>query len=157
MTRTSKTVAQAATAKGIRLKRSTSKKSAGPSASLSTLRKLATTKKKQYLHSDNTTGKYDGYIARAKEWLAAFSKEEHEAESKWKAAPGQGLSAEGEEEFEGSEMEDPEFCHAFEGPPVQGTPQAIAMFLAWKCFSQDNGQGTADGIHAAFLAEYNAM
>jgi len=38
---------------------------------------------------------------------------------------------------------------AFEGPLVQGTPQAIAMFLAWKCFSQDNSQGTApDGIHA---------
>jgi len=133
-----------------------SKQSIGPSSSLATLRKLASDKKRQYLHSNNTTEKYDGYVARGKEWLASFS-EEQEAESKWKSASLQGLSSEGEDEIAENKMEDPEFSHAFDGPPGKCTPQAIAMFLAWKCFSQDNGQSTADGIHAAFLAEYNEM
>ena len=132
------------------------KKSVGLSSSLATLWKLATIKKKQYLHSDNTTEKYNGYVTWGKEWLASFSMEEQEAESKWKATPG-GLSAEGENEIDENTMEDPDFCHAFEGCPMKCTPQAIAMFLAWKCFVEDNGEATADGIHAAFLAEYNGM
>ena len=134
-----------------------SKQSIGPSSSLATLRKLASDKKRQYLHSNNTTEKYNGYVARGKEWLASFSEEEQEAESKWKSASLQGLSSEGEDEIAENKMEDPEFSHAFDGPPGKCTPQAITMFLAWKCFSQDNGQSTADGIHAAFLAEYNEM
>ena len=68
-----------------------------------------------------------------------------------------GLSAEGENEIDENTMEDPDFCHAFEGRPMKCTPQTIAMFLAWKCFAEDNGEATADGIHAAFLAEYNGM
>lgn len=137
----------------------TSKKSIGPQSRLSTLKKLAHSKKKQFLHAESTTEKYDGYIKNAKEWLQSFFVEEDEAESKWKAGSGQGLSGEGEEEIDGMESmrDDPEFCNAFDGPPVKGTPQAIAMFLAWKCFDQNNKKSTADGIHAAFIAVYDQM
>jgi hypothetical protein len=153
MARTTKTTKKS---DGICPKQGVSKKSAGPS-SISTLQKLAAAKKKQYLHSDNTTGKYNGYVARGKEWLASFSEAEQEAESKWKAGLRHGIFAEGEDEINKNTMGDPNFCNAFDGPPVECTPQAITMFLAWKCFAQDNGQSTADGIHAAFLAEYNEM
>lgn len=83
-----------------------SKQSIGPSSSLATLQKLASDKKKQYLHSNNTTEKYDGYVARGKEWLAFFSEEEQEAESKWKSASLWGLSSEGEDEIAENKMEE---------------------------------------------------
>jgi hypothetical protein len=142
-----------------RAKRGASKTSIGPQSSLSTLKKLAHTKKKQYLHSENTTEKYDGYVKRGKEFLQSFFEEESEAEANWKAAADKELSGDGEEEIDEDEnlLRDPEFRNAFNGPPVKSTPQAIAMFLAWKCFEQNNGKSTADGIHAAFIAEYDQM
>jgi hypothetical protein len=134
-------------------------KLAKPKPSLSKLTKLAASKTKQFLHSENTTGKYDGYVKRGKEFLASFVEDEGNTEARRKASHVQGLSADGEEEIEGDNMlqSDPEFCHALDGCPVKSTPQAIAMFLAWKCFEQDNGKSTADGIHAAFVAEYDQM
>lgn len=146
--------------KSTRSPRVRTKKSAEPKPSLSKLKELATAKTKQFLHSENTTEAYDGYVKRGKEFLAMFVEEEGNAEANWKARPGQGLSGDGEEEIQkdqNSLRSDPEFCRAFDGHPVKSTPQAIVMFLAWKCFEHDNGQSTADGIHAAFLAEYDQM
>ena len=140
-------------------KRAATKKSAGPASSLSGLQQLAKAKIKQHFHSEATTENYDGYIKRGKAWLASFFQEEHEAEARWKAGSGQGLLGEGEEDINRSEsmLEDPEFRNAFDGHPVKSTAQAIAMFLAWKCFSQLNGKSTADGIHASFITYYDQM
>lgn len=134
------------------------KKSVGQASSLHHLQTLAAAKTKKYLKSGNTTEAYQGYIKRGKEFLASFFNEEHEAEGIWKAGLEQGLSGDGESEIDGKTMlDDEEFRDAFEGCPSNSTPQAIAMFLAFKCFEQGNGKSTADGIHAAFITEYDQM
>jgi len=140
----------------------TSKKSIGPRSSISTLNKLARTKTKQFLHSEATTEKYDGYVKQAQEFLESFFAEENEAEAKWKAGKagvGHRLSGDGEEEIDEDEslLNDPEFRNALNGCPVKCTPQVITMFLTWKCFGQNNKKSTADGAHAALIAQYDQL
>lgn len=137
-----------------------SRKAAGPKPNLSKLKELTASNTKQYLHSNNTTEKYDGYVKRGKEFLASFVASEDNAEVSWKAQHTQGLSGDGKDEIRVDEtilQSDPKFHHAFDGAPIKATPQALTMFLAWKCFEQDNGKSTADGIHAAFIAYYDQM
>lgn len=88
-----------------------------------------------------------------------FFEQESKTKVAWKATEGKGLSGDGKEEINKDEalLNNDELCGALDGPPVESTPQAIAMFLAFKCFEQDNGKSTADGIHAAFIAEYDYM
>jgi len=78
--------------------RPSSKKAVDPLSPLK-LKELVESKTKQYLHSENTTEKYDGYIKRAKEFLASFVQDEDKAVAEWKAQPIQGLSADGEDEI----------------------------------------------------------
>ena len=52
---------------------------------------------------------------------------------------------------------DPEFPTAFTGRPVKCTPVVIAMFMAYKCFTEDLGISTANAIHAAFIRYYDMM
>lgn len=86
--------------------------------------------------------------------------EERDSESKATKPGSQGLSGEGEDEFIDDDealLNDPEFRNAFNGHPSKHTPNAIVMFLTWKCFHQGNGISTAQGIHAAFIAEYDQL
>lgn len=128
--------------------RGASKKSVGPTSSVDTLTKLAIDGTKQYLHARKTTEAYDGYVKRGKEFLLSLLAGEQ-------SAPGEGLL----DELEDDEniLRDPELSKAFDGSPNKSTPQAIAMFLAWKCFEQNKGIVTAEGVHAAFVAEYDQM
>lgn len=54
-------------------------------------------------------------------------------------------------------LNDPEFRKAFDGRPSKYTPHAIAMILTWECFHQEKGVGTASGIHAAWIKEYDQL
>jgi hypothetical protein len=92
-----------ATSKSTSPPRTRNGKLAKPKPNLSKLTKLAATKTKQFLHSENTTGKYDGYVKRGKEFLASFVEDEGNAEARRKASHGQGLSVDGEEEIEGDQ------------------------------------------------------
>lgn len=141
-------------------KRSTSKKSMGPASSLLSLQRLAKEQTKQYTKANRTTENYDAYVRRGKQWLAGLLMDEKGAEEQWKSGAGEGLSGEGEDdEIDPNKnlMADPEFRNAFDGLPGKCTPQAIAMFLAYKCFEENNKKSTADGIHTAFISEYDHM
>ena len=52
-----------------------------------------------------------------------------------------------------------DFHKAFDGPPTKYTlhTMTIRLFLTWKCFHQERGIQTAQGIHPAFIAEYDAL
>lgn len=125
------------------------------------IRDIAAKGLKKHGKAKNTTDAYDGYIRRGKDFLRTFTLEESEAESRWKDQENSrtNLSTEGEEAMpSGDETKmHPQFRDAFDGPPLECTPLAIAMFMADKCLSQECGKSTASAIHAAFLRYYNQM
>ncbi|KAF7980054.1 hypothetical protein HWV62_39826 [Athelia sp. TMB] len=143
---------------GTTAKRASKKKAAKPTPSLDELKDLAVTKTALHVRSSNTRKAYEGYFTRAQAFLASFFTEEAEAEVKWKGGSRKGISGDGEGEIEGETLrDDEEFRDAFTGVPTKSTPQAITMFLAYKCFEENSGRSTAEGIHAAFIAKYDSM
>ena len=133
-------------------------KSTKPSSSLGELRDLAAAQTAQHVRAANTRKAYEGHFTRAQAFLASFFLEEADAELKWKAKAGAGLSGDDEGEIDSQKLrDDEEFRNAFIGLPSESTPQAITMFLAYKCFEENNSRSTAEGIHAAFIAKYDDM
>ena len=98
-------------------------------------------------------------MRRAREFLSTLVETEHNAEAENRSKRNDELSGEGEEEIDNTEemMRDPEFAKALEGPPSKYTPQVIALFLAYHCFEIGNKKSTAEGIHAAFVHEYDHL
>jgi len=137
------------------------------------IQKTAMNAKKKHGKAESTTNSYDGHVCRGMEWLAMFAQEEQEhVEERWQAEEGENLSIDednednediteiGQAKEEGEELDitmDPKFPTAFTGPPVKCTPIAIAMFMAYKCFTEDLGVSTANAIHAAFIRHYDTM
>ena len=138
------------------------------------IQKTAMNAKKKHGKAESTTNSYDGHVCRGMEWLAMFAQEEQEhVEERWQAEEGEKLSIDedddkddediteiGQAKEEGEESDvtmDPKFPTAFTGPPVKCTPVAIAMFMAYKCFTEDLGVSTANAIHAAFIRHYDTM
>ena len=150
-----------------------STKKASPKQTYASIQKMATNAKKKHGKSESTTNGYDGHVHRGIEWLATFAQEEQErVEEWWQAEEGEKLSIDEEDEDddditkigqakeEGEEsdiMMDPEFLTAFTGPPMKCTSVTIAMFMAYKCFTEDLGISTANAIHAAFIQHYDMM
>ncbi|KZP03242.1 hypothetical protein FIBSPDRAFT_1019175 [Athelia psychrophila] len=129
-----------------------------PASSLQQLKNLTAEKMDQHIKSGKTRNAYNRYITRAKSWLGVFFLEEGEAERKWKEGSGKGLSGDGEGDIDNTTLlEDEEFRDAFDGVPSKSTPQAISMFLTFKCFEENKGRSTAEGIHAAFITEYDKI
>lgn len=54
-------------------------------------------------------------------------------------------------------MNDPDFRNALAGRPTKATPSVIGMFITFKCFEEEKGKSTAEGIHAAVLQMYDNM
>lgn len=156
-------------------KKSTSTKKVLPKQTYASIQKTATNAKKKHGKAESTTNGYDGHVRRGMEWLATFAQEEQErVEERWQAEEGEKLSVDEEDEDDEDITEigeakdkekgedadvtmDPEFPTAFTGPPVKCTPVAIAMFMAYKCFTEDLGVSTANAIHAAFIRHYDTM
>ena len=146
-----------------------STKKVSPKQTYASIQKTATNAKKKHGKAESTTNGYDGHVRRGMEWLATFAQEEQErVEEQWQAEEGEKLSVDEDDEEDkeditdigegGSDVTmDPEFPTAFTGPPVECTPVAIAMFMAYKCFTEDLGISTANAIHAAFIRHYDMM
>lgn len=118
---------------------------------------LGTKRTQEHLLAKNTTGKYEGYIKRGKSLLASIFEVRDQRRTNDPAAE---LLLEDDEDFMDEDeihLSDPEFRKAFEGRPSKFTPHAIAMILTWECFHQEKGVGTASGIHAAWIKEYDQM
>ncbi|KAG2029737.1 hypothetical protein BDR03DRAFT_987558 [Suillus americanus] len=47
-------------------------------------------------------------------------------------------------------LKDPTFRDALKQIPNQHSDKALALFISYKCFHENNGQSTCDGIHAVF-------
>jgi hypothetical protein len=122
------------------------------SPSYESVQKTVKDSKKKHGKAKNTTDNYDGNVRRGKEFIAAFVTETFEGTEE---IDGDGCNS--NDDGEGSESMDPNLHLAFDGPPIECTPTALAMFLAQKCFTEDCGKSTASAIHAAFLRYYDTM
>lgn len=156
-----------------------STKKSSPKEAYASIQETAATAKKKHGKAESTTNGYEGHVRRGMEWLASFAPEEqNHVEECWQAENGEKLCGDNEDDMDDGEMEaeeegnddeekkeeegedvtmDPEFPTAFTGRPVKCTPVAIAMFMAYKCFTEDLGVSTANSIHAAFIRYYDTM
>lgn len=132
---------------------------AGVDVDINSLQELASNGTKEHLHSKRTTGAYGGYLKAAREFVESMFCERNEANATGGFDPMAMLDDEDIDHDLDDEVDlsDPEFRNAFNGPPTKFTPHAIRLFLTWKCFHQEKGIQTAKGIHAAFVAEYDAL
>lgn len=134
--------------------------------SASQLATLSAAQTKQHLLSSNTNTKYDGYLNAARIFLESLC--EQRDQDKDSGPLNQGFTAGGDNDEDEQlregflddddiNFDDPEFRKALDGPPSKYTPEAIRMFLTWKCFHEDNGMQTAWGIHSAWIKEYDSL
>ncbi|KAF9060392.1 hypothetical protein BDP27DRAFT_1430155 [Rhodocollybia butyracea] len=118
----------------------------------SALRK-ETAKNAKGIRSGNTNTAYDGIIKRMRNWLKYFIKGQNQAQTR-----GEEVDLDvGFEEPVDSELMDPEFGTCLEGTPVKCTPEALAMFMSWKCFDKEKGKSTAEQIHAGWKHHYKLL
>lgn len=112
--------------------------------------------------ASNTSNAYGGHIQRGKKFLEQFIREEGEAEERWKHKEdaANNLAVDGEDEMDKADAQakmHPQFSKAFDGPPIECTPLAIALFMSHKCFVENCKKSTAEQIHAAFHWYYVKM
>jgi hypothetical protein len=91
--------------------------------------------KQQHKHVNSTRKNYGSYVGRGQKWLKAHA-----------SATG----CRDEETHDNNAYEDPTFRDTLEETPNRHSDKALALFISYKCFHEDNGQSTCDRIHAAF-------
>lgn len=99
-------------------------------------------------HAKKTRNSYNGYVARGIKWLEGhFAPDLTEAPGTvtMESRGAGGLGSTSDEPYE-----DPEFKHAFNHIPNRCSDKALALFISWKCFHQNCGKSTSDGIYSAF-------
>ncbi|KAJ3856399.1 hypothetical protein EV368DRAFT_32460 [Lentinula lateritia] len=111
----------------------------------------------------NTVKKYAEVVRRGRTWLEEFLYEEEKAK---------GCCEDGKEDDNREEDDDDEEigdnCKAnpematdlqgcLNGKPNQDTPEAIALFMSWKCYNEGRKAATANQIHAAFKYHYTHL
>jgi hypothetical protein len=98
--------------------------------------------KKRYRNAKKTDEAYLGYIKRGKEFLVKLVK---------------GLGDHGEDGKPVSKTKLMRYTEAFENPPNEFSAEMLEHWLVQKCFNEDLGKSTADGIHAAFIRYWDNM
>lgn len=114
------------------------KKSSSKGASnttLQTIRSLQTQGKEDHGKAAATSKKYNEYTQRGRIWLKDHSRSVPLAE---------------EDSEEESIYDDPEFRNAFNDKPNKYSDKALALYISFKIFHENLGQGTCDGIYSAF-------
>lgn len=125
--------------KDFKPKCSSKRKTQVATSSLQTLQKVQNLWVQEFTAVKNTEKVYSGHLAWGKQWL--------------KEVVTQGV--ESKETSQG--ILTAEFAKAFDKPPNQFSVTALEMFLVKKCFNQNCGKDTAEGIHGAFAAYWDTM
>jgi len=118
------------------------KKTKVTTSSLQTLQKTRTTCRNKFGWSKSTKSNYAGYIKQGKKFLADIIAE--------RRANGEGAVCK-----EGINTDLLE--KAFENPPNKYSAMALELFLVQKCFTENWGKSTGDGIHGAFADYWDHM
>jgi hypothetical protein len=118
------------------------KKTKIATSSLQALQKTRTASQNEFGRSKSTKSNYAGYIKRGKIFLADIVAE--------RRANGEGVVCK-----EGINTDLLE--KAFENPPNKYSAMALELFLVQKCFTENWGKSTGDGIHGAFADYWDHM
>jgi hypothetical protein len=118
------------------------KKSQSATSSLKTLQKVRNEKVSEFSTVKNTDDAYNGHVARGMGFLKAVVKERREN--------GEGMTC-------SLGIPTDELEKAFDRPPNRYSAMALEMFLVQKCFTDNLGTSTADGIHGGFAAYWDTM
>ena len=118
------------------------KKTKPATANLETLKKTKESGLTEFGHAKRTTSAYTRYIDRGKEFLAEIVAQRRES--------GEGgICKQG--------IDTDVLARAFETPPNKHSAAALELFLVQKCFTENLGKSTAQGIHAAFTDYWDNM
>ncbi|KAJ4475118.1 hypothetical protein C8R41DRAFT_869964 [Lentinula lateritia] len=129
-----------------------------PVKRLSDLRRETNVNTTAHIRAPNTIKKYEEVIKRGRKWLEDFLDAEEKARD----------CDENEEDEDGSDFKEDrstaalqqtasEFRGCLDGKPRESTPEAIAMFMSWKCYTEGRKIATANQIHAAFKYYYTHL
>ena len=100
----------------------------------------------RYLRSTKTQETYGGNVKRGKIWLVEETSREQPKVFDEKDRVGDSVP-----------WKDDSFARSFDTNPVWCSPDALAMYIAFKCLEQGCSYSTAEGIYAAFKAYWNSI
>ena len=112
-------------------------------STLAELEEAKQASKRKHGSATKTTAGYEGYIRRGKVWLADLIRNlstEHSFEHP-KGCPTS---------LDNAKWDVADLGLAFEIKPNRSSPWALASFISHKCFENNLGESTAEGVHAAF-------
>ncbi|KAJ7151417.1 hypothetical protein C8R43DRAFT_1087984 [Mycena crocata] len=116
-----------------------------PTAHIDTLETSRQTARSNFTQAPRTKNQYGRYVVQGKEFLRDVVEARRK---KAKEEPGwvcpQGIDTDVLEK-------------AFENPPNKHSSVALELFLTQKCFVENLGKSTADGIHGAFAKLWDTM
>jgi hypothetical protein len=117
------------------------------STTLPVIGKIKERAKQQHKHAKKTRQNYDAYVGRGQTWLKAhFSTVDTKAEARDVETGGDSESF----AVSSDAYEDVKFRDALERMPNEHSDKALALLISFKCFHENCGQSTCDGIYSAF-------
>jgi hypothetical protein len=114
---------------------------------LAALHSIARSTTAEHLRAPTTRAAYEGHVKRAKLWLVE--------EMSHRVNPPGLPEKLGPEELE--PWMAPGFALAFEPTPNAASPNALRMYITFKCIEQQCSFSTAEGIHASFKAFWDSV
>ncbi|KIK92541.1 hypothetical protein PAXRUDRAFT_792387 [Paxillus rubicundulus Ve08.2h10] len=118
--------------------------------SLPYLHKIKEAGKLAHKHVKKTRNNYNGYVAQGIKWLEGhFAPDSTEGPGTMTMHGGSRGSQLGGTTLD-EPYEDPAFKCTFNYTPNHCSDKALALFISWKCFHQNCGKSTSDGIYLAF-------
>jgi hypothetical protein len=107
-------------------------------ADVKVLERAAEEGREQFIKAKRTQGEYKRYIKRGKEVLADI------VEARRKDGQDDGVDTQ-------------KLSQAFERPPNEYSAIGLEWFIVQKCFTENLGISTANGIHGAFCHYWDTM
>jgi hypothetical protein len=118
------------------------KKTKIAAASMTALQKTKQSGLTEFGRARRTTNAYTRYVDRGRDFLAEIIAQRRDA--------GEGETCE-------QGIKTAVLAKAFENPPNMYSATALELYLVQKCFTENLGKSTAQGIHAAFADYWDNM
>lgn len=133
-----------------------------PARSRDELKELGAKGVKDYGKAANTGISYDGHVRRTRamlEEIVAVEKAAKETQDTKRQERGSDSDEDGDDEDDEEPriVIDPDFEVCLDGPPNARTPEAISLFMTYKCFDEGKKGSTATSIHAAWKRFYDVL
>ena len=88
---------------------------------------------KKHKHAPSTRRNYASHVKRMRAWVASYGCDDVEDDT---------------------DPPDPEFAEAFTGAPNKCSPEALTLYMTFKCIDGHNGKATAEGAYSAMKKEW---